>query len=279
MTDIIEKKRPFTHGVREVRSSLTAAAVYAEEVLTVGYTVVGNVLTPEEVAVAKDKINAAYDVQCEEVGGVEAIESISDADVARCLLSYDDFFVDVAANAQVLEIVRELIGEHVIVVAQNGIINRPTEGLLPVAWHRDLNYQHFVSSRPLAISALYCIDEFTVATGGTCVLPASHKVEAFPSPELVERLETTIEAAPGSVLIFDAMLFHRAGDNRSGRDRLAVNHIYGVPALAQQISLPSALGGRFADDPALSTLLGYKYAPRASAYEWRRERIDRIPAQ
>jgi ectoine hydroxylase-related dioxygenase (phytanoyl-CoA dioxygenase family) len=274
MPEMIEKKRPFTHGVREVRSSPTAAAAYAEEVLTVGYTVVGDVLTPEEVAVAKDKINAVYDRQCEELGGVAAIESISDADVARCLLSYDDFFVGVAANPTVLEIVRELLGEHVVVVAQNGIINRPTEDLLPVAWHRDLNYQHFVSSRPLAISALYCIDEFTATTGGTCVLPASHKVEAFPSPEVVERLETTVEAAPGAVLIFDAMLFHRAGDNRSGRDRLAVNHIYGVPALSQQISLPSALGGRFADDPELSTLLGYTFGPRPSALEWRRERID-----
>jgi ectoine hydroxylase-related dioxygenase (phytanoyl-CoA dioxygenase family) len=249
--------------------------VYAEEVLTVGYTVVGDVLMPEEVALARDKINAVYDIQCEELGGVEAIESIGDADVARCLLSYDDFFVGVAANARVLEIVRELLGANVVVLAQNGIINRPTDDLLPVAWHRDLNYQHFVSSRPLAISALYCIDEFTAATGGTCVLPASHKVEAFPSPDVVERLETTVEAPAGAVLVFDAMLFHRAGDNRSGRDRLAVNHIYGVPALSQQISLPAALGGRYADDPALSALLGYTFGPRPSAFEWRRERVDR----
>jgi ectoine hydroxylase-related dioxygenase (phytanoyl-CoA dioxygenase family) len=275
MPDITETKRPLTHGVREVRSSPNAAAVYAEEVLTVGYTVVGDVLMPEEVALARDKINAVYDIQCEELGGVEAIESIGDADVARCLLSYDDFFVGVAANARVLEIVRELLGANVVVLAQNGIINRPTDDLLPVAWHRDLNYQHFVSSRPLAISALYCIDEFTAATGGTCVLPASHKVEAFPSPDVVERLETTVEAPAGAVLVFDAMLFHRAGDNRSGRDRLAVNHIYGVPALSQQISLPAALGGRYADDPALSALLGYTFGPRPSAFEWRRERVDR----
>jgi ectoine hydroxylase-related dioxygenase (phytanoyl-CoA dioxygenase family) len=279
MPDNAVEDRPFSYGVREFRSSSGAAAMHAEEVSTVGYTIVPDVLNPEQVAVAKEKIHAVYRAQCEELGGAEALESIKDADIARCLLAYDDFFVGVAANARVLEIVRELLGANVVLLTQNGIINRPRDDHYQIAWHRDLNYQHFVSSRPLAVSALYCIDEFTPATGSTCMLPASHKVEAFPSPEVMERLLTPVEAPAGSVLMFDAMLFHRAGHNRSGNDRLAINHIYGVPMLIQQISLPAALGGRYADDPELSTLFGYTFEPGASAEEWRRRRLDRARAQ
>src|SRR3546814_5583379 len=39
-------------------------------------------------------------------------------------------------------------------------------------FHRDLPHQHFVSSRPLAINALFCIDAFLEANGATLVVPA-----------------------------------------------------------------------------------------------------------
>lgn len=45
--------------------------------------------------------------------------------------------------------------------------------------------------------------------------------------------------------------------------------------IAQQISLPAALGGRYSDDPVLARLLGYDTLPAASVLEWRRRRLDR----
>jgi ectoine hydroxylase-related dioxygenase (phytanoyl-CoA dioxygenase family) len=158
---------------------------------------------------------------------------------------------------------------------QNGVVNPPGENHPQGAYHRDLPYQHFVSSRPLALSALFCIDPFRVETGATTALPASHLNERFPSDEVRASIETPIEAAPGAFIVFDSMLFHRAGANRSGRPRRAVNHVFTVPIIAQQIALPVALAGRFADDPELSPLLGYDAAPAASVAEWRKRRLAR----
>jgi ectoine hydroxylase-related dioxygenase (phytanoyl-CoA dioxygenase family) len=107
------------------------------------------------------------------------------------------------------------------------------------------------------------------------VLPGSHRAERFPSADVAASLEVSVNAEPGSFVVFDAMLFHRAGDNRSGRMRRAVNHVFSVPLIAQQISLPSALEGRYSDDPALSQLLGYDSAPAASVLEWRARRLRR----
>ena len=125
------------------------------------------------------------------------------------------------------------------------------------------------------MSALFCIDPFTVETGATTVIPASHRMEAFPSDEVAAELETPVTAEPGSFIVFDSMLFHRAGANRSARPRRAVNQVYSVPIIAQQISLPDALAGKHADDAVLAPLLGYGTAPAASVLAWRERRRAR----
>jgi ectoine hydroxylase-related dioxygenase (phytanoyl-CoA dioxygenase family) len=100
-------------------------------------------------------------------------------------------------------------------------------------------------------------------------------VEAFPSRAFVEKHQRSVEAKAGSIIVFDAMLYHRGGRNTSGRTRLGINHIFVLPLFKQQIDLPAALGGKFRDDPVLGRLLGYESAPAASAYLWRKSKIER----
>ena len=88
--------------------------------------------------------------------------------------------------------------------------------------------------------------------------------------------QRNVEAKAGSIIVFDSMLYHRGGRNTSGRPRLGINHIFVLPFIKQQIDLPSALGGKFRDDPVLGRLLGYESAPAASAYLWRKVKIERV---
>ena len=182
-------------------------------------------------------------------------------------------------DPRALALARELLGNYIVLMQQNGVINPPRQSHTQLSYHRDLPYQHFVSSRPLAIGALFCIDPFRVENGATVVIPASHRMEAFPSPEVAAQLSTPVTAEPGSFLVFDAMLFHRGGANLSDGPRRAVNHVFSVPIIAQQISLPDALGGRYADDPELSRLFGYESAPSPSVLAWRERRLARIRKQ
>ena len=62
-------------------------------------------------------------------------------------------------------------------------------------------------------------------------------MEQFPSESVAAELDTAVSAEPGSFIVFDSMVFHRAGENRSGRPRRAVNQVFSVPIIAQQISL------------------------------------------
>jgi ectoine hydroxylase-related dioxygenase (phytanoyl-CoA dioxygenase family) len=243
----------------------------------IGYTIIPDALSPDELELARRKVDEIYRAQAEELGGEDELKKFNDAYTARALLVYDDFFLGVATNPKVLPLVEALLGDYYILMLQNGIINVPTVGGEQNAgsWHRDLNYQHFVSSRPLSVSALFCVDDFSIETGGTHVLPASHKIEVFPSEATVLANERPIDARAGSVVVFDSMLFHRGGYNRSAKPRRALNHMYTLPLIRQQISFPRMLGGRFSDDAFLRRFLGYEAETADNVRQWREQRRAR----
>jgi ectoine hydroxylase-related dioxygenase (phytanoyl-CoA dioxygenase family) len=194
----------------------------------------------------------------EQHGGHAALASIEEHHTIRLPMLYEQVFLGLATNPIVLEIARRMIGDYVVLNQQNGVIN-PRSGT-PYnqgKYHRDLPYQHFVASRPLGITALFCLDPFTTENGATWVVPGSHKQEAFPSDAAVEALQIQATAAPGSFVVLDSMVFHAGGVNRTSRERRAVNQVFTIPLIKQQIALPSALGETFTSDPAQRRLLGY----------------------
>jgi len=263
-----------THAIREFHRNEGEEDFYLEEIRNVGYTVVESDLSEDELQTIREKIDEIYDRQVREVGGADQLKRMNDADIARCLISYDDYFVRLAAHPKIVSIATRLLGEYLILRPQNSIINQATDEHYQVTWHRDLNYQHFTTSRPLALSALYAIDEFTELTGGTNLLPASYKSEVFPSPEYVEQHQKVVDAKAGSILIFDSMVYHRSGLNRSDHVRRGVNHIYTLPLIRQQISFPNVLCGKFCDDRFLRRFLGYDTETGESVQQWREFRLS-----
>jgi hypothetical protein len=263
-----------SYGVKEQESAGTDLAAHVERIRLAGYSVLPTAFSSTEIGEFRSGVDEVLREQADQFGS-ERLEQIGDEFTARCPLVEDAAFLRLPTYPPLLALVRMLLGDYVVLMQQNGVINPPKERHTQAAYHRDLPYQHFVSTRPLAISALFCIDPFRTETGGTMVIPGSHRVERFPSPEVAESLAVSVDAEPGSFVVFDAMLFHRAGNNRSGRIRRAVNNVFSVPIIAQQISLPLALQGRHSDDPMLSQLLGYESAPAASVLEWRTRRLHR----
>jgi ectoine hydroxylase-related dioxygenase (phytanoyl-CoA dioxygenase family) len=244
-----------------------------EELQIRGCAVLENVLSDAELAVYRDKLDAVYAKQVTEIGSESLLSQMNDAHIVRAPLGYDEAFLALATQKRVLELATALLGDYFILQLQNGIINLPNLKNYQISWHRDLNYQHYVSSRPLAMSALFCIDDFKVETGATYVLPATHKVEVFPSPEYVAKYEEPVLAKAGSVIIFDSMVYHRAGENSSQQIRRGINHMYSIPLIKQQISFPRMLAGRYQDDPFLNKFLGYDSESGDSPAEWRQRKL------
>jgi len=257
-----------SYGIVERAASGTDADQHAERIRVSGVSVVPGGYSPDEVAYLSRRIDALLVEQAARAGGIETLAEIGEHETLRCCLVHDEAFVRLASNARVMDVCRQLLGDYIVLMQQNAIVNPPGRAHRQTACHRDLPYQHFVSSRPLAISALFCVDPFTRENGATIVLPGTHKIEQFPSETLAAEIEQPVEAPAGSFLLFDSMLFHRAGHNGSSMPRRGVNHVYTLPFIAQQISLPDVLGGRYADDPALSRLFGYQTKPAPSIEAW-----------
>jgi ectoine hydroxylase-related dioxygenase (phytanoyl-CoA dioxygenase family) len=268
------------YGVVEQEVAGDALAEHVESIRLSGYTVLHGAVATSEVADLGSRLDAVLARQADEFGGSARLAAIGDALTARCPLAYDEVFLRLATNETVLALCRRLLGDYVVLLQQNGVVNPSRQAHTQTAYHRDLPYQHFVSSRPLAISALFCIDPFRGSTGATMMLPGSHKMEAFPSAAVRGRFETTVEAPAGSFIVFDAMVFHRAGENVSGAPRRAVNHVYGVPILTQQILIAPQVAAACAADPGLARLLGADAAPATSVVDWRERRLARtaVPA-
>jgi hypothetical protein len=262
-----QRKIPARYGVIEQATSDTDVELACESIRHLGCAIVDGGYTPAWLASLSDAFEFARERYHSEHGGRESLRAIDEHNTIRLPLAFEPMFLELATNGKILDICSRLVPGYVVLNQQNGIINPPRgERYNQGAWHRDLPYQHFVSSRPLAINALFCLDAFTIENGATKVLPASHRQEAFPSDDFVGANAATVTAPAGSFIVLDCMMFHSGGVNTTGTPRRAVNHVYSIPLLRQQIDLPAALGDDFVNDNALRKLLGYDVpTPRSVA--------------
>ena len=255
-----------SYGVLQRRELRDAIDAHVEEIEVLGFTVIEDAVGSERLAPLRAKLDALHAAQAGKV------TFAPDEDLVRCPLAQDEAFLAPATDPQVLEISRRLLGDNLVLLQQNAILNRPATAQHQSRWHRDLPYQHFVSSKRLALNALLALDDFTEETGGTFVLPGSHMFEAFPSARLVKAQERVARARAGAPIITDAMPSHRAGANNSKAVRRGLNHVIGRPLLVQQIDIPRMLNGRHANDPVLAPYLGYRWNPAPDVAAWQAKR-------
>lgn len=249
-------------------------AAQVEEIAIQGFTVIENVLISENLLLAQSGLDKIYQQQRDQFGAAN-LEAIKEQNLARSPLVYDDFFLSAVLHPSIIGIVKHFLGDYFIINQQNGIINKPNEPHHQASWHRDLPYQDYVISKPIAIAALLCLDDFTDETGGTEVIPFSHQLPHIPSEAYINKHKITAHAKKGSVIVFNGMLYHRAGYNKSAMVRRGLNTLFTIPLIIQQINISSQLGGRHSEDPFLRKLLGYDIQVPGSVDEWRHNRLKR----
>lgn len=268
-------KKDNTQGVSEIEKVHSAAQEHFENITRSGLSIIKNVFRADDCQLAKQKIDQIYKKQIDECGNENHLKLIDEKDIVRALVVYDDFFLQFLNNKKISDVLNIAFGDKYILNLQNCPINRSQDKHFGSAWHRDLSYQHFIPSRPIAISVLVCLDKFTKENGGTRIIPFSHKFEKFPSKNHIADNEKKIEADTGDVLIFDSLMFHRAGENNTNEDRKLIVQVFTLPFIKQQISLPKALNGKFSDDKNLSYILGYDTEVEGSVLSWRQRRKKR----
>lgn len=244
-----------------------------EEISRNGYTILENCLSSEEIKYVVEVIDRVYDTQIKDIGSEAALIEIGEQGLARNLLQYDEFFLKMIAHKDVLALMQYFMGDYYILHQFNGNLNIPGLQATSTPWHRDMTFRDFTSSRPIALTAIWVVDEFNEANDGISVLPGTQKHDIFPSFEFVEKYQEKLFVKAGSVIVLDGMFFHRSGFNNSDNRRRVCQGMYTLPMIGQQICIPKTIGEKYRNDPLLRQILGYNSMQQSGILDWRNEKL------
>jgi ectoine hydroxylase-related dioxygenase (phytanoyl-CoA dioxygenase family) len=271
------KSQVKTHGVLEQHVLQNQEDAVLESFVRKGFSIIKNVLDIDQVASIKKNLYDIYNTQCQEVGGEEKLIAINEKNVVRSMFTYDNLFLnEVLLNNKLEPYVKVLLDGSYTLYSQVGIISEPQNELYQTRWHREIQYQHFTSSRPIAVQTIFALDSFNSTTGGTFFLPYSHLFDKFPSDAFVLENETQPVLEPGDVVLMNSMLYHRAGFNTSNSDRLLITNTFTRPIFASQYNYKLMMN-LFDNNYPLNVreVLGGRWDYSKSMLEWRLERIEK----
>ncbi|GEA07028.1 hypothetical protein KUL42_17890 [Alteromonas sp. KUL42] len=250
------------------------AEAVAEEVRINGWSKVVKVFDQSFVSKVGNLLEDIYQQQ-EKLFGRDVLEDIDEVDQVRCLTRFDSIFLGILRHKRLKSITEELLGTAHILMLQNAVISKGGIRHHQSSWHRDIPYQNFISSEPLAINMLLVLDQFDEKTGATELLPYSHKLSQLPSDKFIEKHKIAINAQAGDVLVFDSMIYHRAGLNRSKNTRKGLNSQLCKPFIRPQYQHDIVVPSEFILDEYDRQLLGQTFPIAMDESEFRERRIFR----
>ena len=145
-------------------------------------------------------------------------------------------FAPYLADRRVLDIVEAFFGAWARISCTDCVANMP--GNARGYWHADWPYNqtnasHIPAPYPdavLHLSTIWMLTPFSAETGGTLVVPGSHRWPRNPAAgdmpevdnEAVYPTERHVEGRAGSALVYDSRLWHAVAANRSDQPRVAL---------------------------------------------------------
>ncbi|MBI3829804.1 MAG: phytanoyl-CoA dioxygenase family protein [Planctomycetes bacterium] len=203
---------------------------HASELRTQGYTVVENVLSPEEVAEANATLEAIFE-QEKELGPKRGWHN-NTYKVAYMLPQKHELFRRIGLNPRVLPLMKLLLGDRCVLASLNGLTMTP--GGKNQDLHIDQN--ETIPGSVLYVNALHTLDPFTRANGCTRVVPRSqdrpyqHGMDMAP----FEKEAVYLEAPAGSLIAYNGGLWHAGSANQTQNNRRALHLFYSRPWVRAQ---------------------------------------------
>jgi ectoine hydroxylase-related dioxygenase (phytanoyl-CoA dioxygenase family) len=245
-----------------------------------GYAVVEEVLDD---ALIEETRDAMYDAQqrIRDDVGEERLTRAGELGVLRLMLAYNPHFFRFLELQVVHDVVDATVSETAILHLQNGLIlpsfdSGASPDVFQLRFHRD--FPRVLSGYLMSINTFFAIDEFRQDNGATIVVPATHQREPAPPEDFLRAHALPVECPAGSMIVFDSTLLHAAGENTSGRDRLAINQQFTRSYVKQQVDYVRALGdGAVREQPERTQqLLGWYTRVVTSLDEFYRPSEERL---
>ncbi|HEX4488110.1 MAG TPA: phytanoyl-CoA dioxygenase family protein [Terriglobales bacterium] len=233
---------------------------HGSEIRDQGYTIIPNVLDDERVRQGSEALDQIFSRESD-VGKRHNWHNES-FKVAYMLAQKHPLFRQMGLNPKLLPIIQSVLGRDCNLSNINGLTMIP--GGEPQHLHLDAS-----ESTPgtcVYINAVYCLDDFNQANGGTRLIPHSqheHWRQEKITPEL-ESKAIYMNAPAGSVIAYDGALLHAGSRNTTDKSRRALHFFYhrswAKPQWDQPRSFTPDVIAQMTDDE--KRLFGFYSVPR-----------------
>lgn len=204
---------------------------HLEAIAVEGFTIIEDVFSTERAEAFRERVRQ---VERDSLHPLAPGETEQDSSFYRTsgLLRVDPMFWEVPIDPTVTQVVEGVLGEDFLLSTFTGIDLKPHGGNIQPLHPDDAlvgvprPHQH-----PIGCTVMWAITEFSEKTGGTRLLPGSHRepldlLWTQDRAKLAQTVQPKME--PGTVLVFDHAIFHGASDNRSDQWRLGLQVSYHV---------------------------------------------------
>jgi ectoine hydroxylase-related dioxygenase (phytanoyl-CoA dioxygenase family) len=232
-----------------------------ETMRMVGFVAVSGVLDAGMLGRIREAMYRAQKAIVADVGA-DRLQRAGELGVLRLVGKYDPIFLELLATPEILAIVDATVSPTAILHLQNGFILpsfKPGEAPKVFQNRYHMDFPRVLNGYMTSINIMLAIDEFRPDNGATIVLPGSHQKVEAPNLEKLEHAAAPATCPAGSMLVFDSTLYHAAGPNTSGADRLAINHQFTRSWIKQQVDYVRALSDErvLGQPPRTQQLLGW----------------------
>jgi ectoine hydroxylase-related dioxygenase (phytanoyl-CoA dioxygenase family) len=190
-----------------------------------GYLIFKSVLSPEDIKNLLARLEELWSAEGEHAGEENYIEH----GVRRLanLANKGEIFRKLYAHPRVLEVTEAVMGPEIRASMVNARDVPPHTGVR-MPFHMDSDKGRVRDETGYsAATAIWMLDEFTVANGATAFVPGSHRLGKSPKQVLADLNashpeEIVIEGQPGDVLVFNGHCWHAGRPNETDGHRRAV---------------------------------------------------------
>ncbi|TKC03689.1 phytanoyl-CoA dioxygenase family protein [Pedobacter frigoris] len=166
------------------------------------------------------------------------------------------------------EQMKHFLGGNYILNSMGAVINLKNAQPYVQNVHRDI--RSFTGDLKLMVQMMVILDDFTLDNGATYMLSKSHLGDVKPDNVYFYGHADRALAKKGSVVLFDANLWHAAGKNNTDFPRRALTMAFTKPFFKQQLDYPRMLGYEFGEGLSkdLRQVLGYNSRVPADLEEY-----------
>lgn len=249
-----------------------------------GYTILENVITAEECEHYKRLLETTYEkysskYYTDQSKSSHSLHSKVNEKVVYNLHNKDLDWYKLFENENVVSILDVMLKEgsyknqepyHLLNISARTPLNGTGEQQL----HLDSNLPG--GDFPIIMVVLWMFDDFTKENGATRIVPGSHKFNSYAVDGKSYESEIQAVGKKGSVLIYNASLWHGGANNMTNRTRWSLVLGYGrwfiKPSYDFFKNTPDAIYQNLSE--AQKELLGFKSAPPIDEFTRTRRRSD-----